>query len=164
MILEIKNWPHPALLSHSEKWDFNNPPAGLNRFFARDLLETLNHYNAYGLAANQVGILYRVIAINITKSLGITLMFNPELVSSSDEQYKNLEGCLSFPGTFLDISRSKSIEVKWQDINGSYHTETLHDMDAKCFLHELDHLNGKVFKDYVSDLKFNMAVKRGKKK
>lgn len=164
MILSIKHWPDPILLDKCQPWDFNNPPAGLNRFLARDLLETLSHHQAYGLAANQIGVPYRVIAINITRSLGITLMFNPELISSSTEEYKNLEGCLSFPGTFLDISRPKTIQVKWQDMNGSYHTETLHDMDAKCFLHELDHLDGKVFKDYVSDLKFNMAVKKGKKK
>jgi peptide deformylase len=151
------------LLKPCQEWDFNNPPEELNRFLSRDLLETLAHHQAYGLAANQVGISYRVMAINISRSLGNTIMFNPELISSSEEQYKNLEGCLSFPKTFLEISRSKTVEVKWQDVNGVYHTETLHDMDAKCFLHELDHLNGRVYKDYVSDLKFGMAVKKGKK-
>ena len=164
MILEIKKWPEQVLRTRCQEWDFNNPPAGLNRFLVRDLIETLNHYQAYGLAANQVGVSYRVIVINISRSLSITVMFNPEIVSISEEQYKNSEGCLSFPNTFLDISRPKTVEARWQDINGIYHTETLEDMDATCFQHELDHLNGIVFKEYVSDLKFNMAVKKGKKR
>jgi peptide deformylase len=112
MILDIKKWPEQVLRTRCQEWDFNNPPAGLNRFLSTDLLETLHHYQAHGIAANQVGVSYRVIAINIREI---------------------------------------------------YHTETLEDMDAKCFLHELDHLNGIVFKEYVSDLKFNMAVKKGKK-
>lgn len=164
MILPIKKWPDPILLKPCQEWDFNNPPDELNRFISNDLLETLTHHQAYGLAANQVGISYRVMAINISRSLGLTLMFNPELVDQSQEQYKNLEGCLSFPGTFLEIERAKTIDVKWQDVNGIYLTETLHDMDAKCFLHELDHLNGRVYKSLVSDLKFNMALKKGKKR
>lgn len=163
MILKIKKWPDPVLLASCQSWDFNNPPQELNRFLVNDLLETLNHYEAYGLAANQVGVPYRVMAINISRSLGITVMFNPEIVSISEEQYKNLEGCLSFPNTFLDISRPKTVEARWQDINGIYHTETLEDMDAKCFLHELDHLNGITFKDHVSQLKFDMAKKKAKK-
>ena len=164
MILDIKKWPEQVLRTRCQEWDFNNPPSGLNRFLSTDLLETLHHYQAHGIAANQVGVPYRVIAINISRSLGTTLMFNPEIVSISEDQYKNSEGCLSFPNVFLDITRPKTVDARWQDINGIYHTETLEDMDAKCFLHELDHLNGIVFKEYVSDLKFNMAVKKGKKR
>lgn len=164
MILPIKHWPDPVLFTRCQEWDFDNPPLTVNRFLVQDLIETLEHHQAYGLAANQVGISYRVMAIKIDRSLSTTVMFNPELVSVSDEDFVELEGCLSFPNTVLKIGRSKKIEVRWQNVNGIYHTDTLEDMNAKCFLHELDHLNGIVFKDYVSDLKFQLATQKGKKR
>jgi peptide deformylase len=90
-------------------------------------------------------------------------MFNPKLLSISQDLFDADEGCLSFPGVMLKISRPKTVEVGWQDMQQNAYTADFTDIDAKCFLHELDHLDGRVFKDYVSELKFQRAVSKAKK-
>lgn len=167
MILPIKKWPDPILLERCAEWDFENPPLKLNSTIAFDLVQTMMHHQALGLAANQVGIQYEVMAM--LKNGEPVVMFNPwwDFGGAEDfklEYYTEKEGCLSFPKVILEVARHKSIVAHWQDINGAEQSAPLHDMEARCFLHEIDHLNGKVFKEYVSELKFQMAIKKSKKK
>jgi peptide deformylase len=166
MILPIKKWPDPVLLKPCRPWDFNNPPQGLQRFVEQDLVDTMLNELALGLAANQVGISYRVMAMNVQAGAHAgrqIVMFNPKLLSISQDLFDADEGCLSFPGVMLKISRPKTVEVSWQDMQQNAYTADFTDIDAKCFLHELDHLDGRVFKDYVSELKFQRAVSKAKK-
>jgi peptide deformylase len=121
---------------------------------------------ALGLAANQIGILYRVIAMNVQNGVYSgqqIVLVNPEVKNLSEEFWEHREGCLSFPKIELTITRPKYVHASWSDIEGAEYNTIFSDIDAKCFLHEIDHLDGKVFKDYVSDLKFQMAVKKAKK-
>lgn len=167
MILPIKKWPDPVLLKPCRPWDFDNHPAGLRRFVEQDLIDTMMSENALGLAANQVGIDYRIMAMNVQAGEYAgqqIVMFNP-LVSIKDlETWEHDEGCLSFPGVFLKIARHKTVYATWHDITGEIFTTIFTDIDAKCVLHELDHLDGKVFKDLVSDLKFQTALRKSRKK
>jgi peptide deformylase len=128
-----------------------------------DMIETMAKSGGIGLAANQVGIPFRVIAMHVQETDEYITLFNPEIVSVSELQYIAMEGCLSFPGVLLDISRPKTVVVNYRDHLNQPHTRTFKEIDAKCLLHEIDHLDGKTFREYVSELKYNMAVKRSKR-
>jgi peptide deformylase len=161
-MLKIVKWPDPILMKPCESWDFMNPPSQVD-FLMSEMIETMAKSGGIGLAANQVGIPYRLMAMHVQETDEYITLFNPILLATSDPQYTANEGCLSFPGVILNIERPKEVVVKYQDHLEQWHLRTFTDIDAKCFLHELDHLNGKTFKDYVSDLKYNMALKKAKK-
>jgi peptide deformylase len=169
MILPIKKWPDPILLQVCRPWDFDDQPTHrlLQRFIEQDLIDTMVSENALGLAANQVGVGYRIVAMNVQAGEYAEqkiVLVNPIVSKQSDELWEATEGCLSFPRVELTIARSKYVFVHWTDVTGNLHSGIFSDIDAKCLLHEIDHLDGKVFKDYVSDLKFKTAVRKAKKK
>lgn len=118
----------------------------------RCLLFTMKSEKGIGLAAPQIGVLKNVIAIWIDEKIPIVLV-NPKLIDSSEELLKFNEGCLSVPGYFEDRERPKKIVVKFNDVNGGEHQVEFFDLYAFCIQHEIDHLNGKVFIDNLSDLK-----------
>ena len=164
MILPIKKWPDPVLTNPCKPWDFDHPPVS---DIASDLTETMMHHQALGLAANQVGIPYRVMAMNVQSGAYAgqqLVLVNPETHKLSEEPWDHREGCLSFPGVELAIARPKFVYARWRDITGQEHGTVFSEIDAKCFLHEQDHLAGRVFKDLVSDLKFQTAVRKSRKK
>ena len=114
-----------------------------------------------GFAANQMGLLSRVFAMNIGETP--TFYYNPEIVESGDQFITVQEGCLSFPGLFIKVKRPKNVVVRYQDRDGEVHTEELTDLASRCFQHELDHLDGICFTDRVSKLSLDMAkAKRAK--
>lgn len=163
MILPIKRWPDPILLQPCQQWDFSNPPVSN---IQQDLIDTMLSQQALGLAANQVGIPYRVMAMNV--QLGDyagqqIVMVNPTVDKMSDELWEAVEGCLSFPRLELTIARPRHVYTCWYDITGHLHSAVFADIDAKCVLHEIDHLNGRVFKDYVSDLKYQTALRKSRR-
>lgn len=165
MILPIKKWPDPILLENCKEWDFRQPPALPD--LAQDLVDTMMSQQALGLAANQVGISYRVVAMNIQAGAHAgqqMVLFNPSIEKASDDLWTATEGCLSFPRVELTIARSKHVYARWYDGSGQSHSAVFSDIDAKCLLHELDHLDGRVFKDLVSDLKFQTALRKSRKK
>jgi peptide deformylase len=164
MILPIKKYPDPFLTKPCQPWDFENPPRGLERFVVQDLTETMIDSGGIGLAANQVGIGYRLLAIHVQATQEFLIMANPEIIESSEEMWLAPEGCLSFPGVELKIARAKQVTVRWFNMMGVRHTGVFTDIDAKCIQHEIDHLDGIVFKDLVSDLKYKLAVQHSRKK
>jgi len=126
----------------------------------------MNSQMALGLAANQIGISYRVLAMNVQNGIYAgqqLVLVNPDISKLSEDLWEHREGCLSFPRVELAIARPRYVYARWRDLAGAEHSTVFSELDAKCFLHEIDHLDGKVFKDYVSDLKFQMAVKKAKK-
>jgi peptide deformylase len=90
-------------------------------------------------------------------------MFNPRVLSESSTTQTTDEGCLSFPELWLGVSRPNKIESEYLDKNGNTCTITLTGIDARCFLHELDHLNGIVFTEKVSPMKLMLAKKQQRK-
>jgi peptide deformylase len=128
-----------------------------------DMVKTMIDSGGIGLAANQVGLLQRVFAIRLKDQVPFC-MFNPRVISASTEVDTSSEGCLSFPELWLDVKRPKTIDAEYFDRHGNKCTITLTGIDSRCFLHELDHLNGVCFTDIVSPLKLAFAKKKQQKR
>lgn len=116
-----------------------------------DMADTMYKANGVGLAANQVGVLRRIVVIDVDDNL-IELV-NPEIIETSGEQ-NGQEGCLSFPGQFGDVKRPMNVTVKAQDRFGKEFTVKGKELLARAFCHETDHLSGKVFVDLAVDLHY----------
>lgn len=114
---------------------------------AENLIETMQENKGVGLAAPQCGILKQVIVVLVNENPKV--MINPEIIFESEEKVTEEEGCLSFSGQFYPISRAKEVTVKYRTIEGYPMLETHTDLVARCLLHEIDHLNGVVFKSYL---------------
>lgn len=113
-----------------------------------DMIETMYNGNGVGLAAVQVGILKRVVVIDIGE--GVMELVNPEIISQEGEQISQ-EGCLSLPGQWGTTKRPKKVKVKAQDRNGKWQMFTGEDLKAKAFCHEIDHLDGIIFTSHIID-------------
>ncbi len=119
---------------------------------------TMKEYSGLGLAANQCGIFQRVFVIG-TDQFQIACI-NPKIISSSAEVEKTPEGCLSFPALTLKIERPKSIDVEFTTENGEVKQLKLDGLTARCFQHELDHLNGIKFTKHVGETTMMLARQR----
>ena len=111
-----------------------------------DMLETMYDGNGVGLAAVQVGILKRVVVIDIGE--GPMELVNPEIIYTEGEQISQ-EGCLSLPGKWGTTSRPKKVQIKAQDRTGKWQVFTGEDLKAKAFCHEIDHLDGILFPSHL---------------
>ena len=126
------------------------------------MYDTMAKYGGLGLAANQVGLPYRMFIMGGHPSIEqgkIRSIFNPLINDVSKETVNMKEGCLSFPFLFLMINRPKWVSVKYTDQHGKEIEETLHGMPARIFQHENEHMNGYLFTDLVSKLKLDRAKK-----
>ena len=120
-------------------------------------------YGGIGLSANQVGKPYRMFVMgdneNIEKGKK-WVCINPEITDMSKDLIRYKEGCLTFPFLFLDIERPQKIRVKYLDENLETKEEEMDGIVSRCYQHELDHMQGKVFTELVSKLKLDMALKK----
>lgn len=114
-----------------------------------DMAETMYRANGVGLAAPQVGILRRVVVIDVGE--GLLELVNPVIVSAKGKQTGN-EGCLSFPGLTGTVTRPNKVRVRAQDRHGEWFEVSGTELAARCFCHELDHLDGKVYVDIAKDV------------
>ncbi|MGP1356307.1 peptide deformylase [Roseicyclus sp.] len=134
------------------------------RRLADDMLETMYDAPGIGLAAPQIGVSSRLVVLDCVKEEGAAprplAMFNPEIVAASDETSVYEEGCLSIPETFADVTRPAEVTVRWMDRDGNPAEETFGGLWATCVQHEIDHLNGKLFIDYLSPLKRQLITRR----
>jgi peptide deformylase len=118
-----------------------------------DMFETMYEAPGIGLAATQVDWHYQLIVIDVTEDRSQPRVFiNPEILEK-EGRTQGQEGCLSVPGIFDDVQRAERIRVRYQDADGNTHEEELTGLLAVCLQHEIDHLNGKLFVDYLSELK-----------
>lgn len=115
---------------------------------------------AVGLAANQVGLEYRVFVMGMDEQIAA---FNPVVLEENDPT-RGPEGCLTYPGLALDVERPFRITVSYQDVTGAPVEREFEGLLARCFCHETDHLNGITFTSKVSRLKLDMAMKKLKKR
>jgi len=111
-----------------------------------DMAETMYKAEGVGLAAPQIGILKRVVVVDVGDEHGLIELVNPEIVSKEGEQFGS-EGCLSIPGYRGDVRRAQTVTVKGLDRNGNEVTYTGSDLLARAFQHEIDHLNGVLYTD-----------------
>ena len=128
-----------------------------------DMLETMYAAPGIGLAAVQVGVLKRLIVIDISKDKekkNPLFLINPEIISKSKKTSIYEEGCLSLPGHFAEIERPAECQIKFIDYDGKEQELRVNGLLATCIQHEIDHLNGVLFIDYLSKLKKDMIVKK----
>jgi peptide deformylase len=137
------------------------------RVLAVDMLETMYDAPGIGLAAPQIGIMERLIVLDCVREdegdPRPLVMFNPRIVASSDEQNVYEEGCLSIPDQYAEVTRPKLVQVEWMDRNGTAQSEEFDGLWATCVQHEIDHLDGKLFIDYLKPLKRQMITRKMQK-
>ena len=126
------------------------------RQLVSDMLETMYDAHGIGLAATQVDVHERVVVIDVSEERNAPLVLvNPEIVWYSPEKHRGDEGCLSVPGIYDGVERADAVRVQALDAQGQERTIEASDLLAVCIQHELDHLQGKVFVEYLSPLKRN---------
>lgn len=155
-LLPILSFPDPRLHTVAK------PVAEVNdqiRQFAADMLETMYEAKGVGLAATQVDIHQRLVVMDVSEERNTPLvLINPELLWLSDERIKGEEGCLSVPGIFDGVERAAQVKVQALDEHGQSRIIDADGLMAVCIQHEMDHLMGKVFVEYLSPLK-RMRIK-----
>ena len=156
---ELTEADNPILREELEIFPFVDSPID-PIVFAHELVEHMLYYGGMGLAANQLGLPYRVFAVAAQPAL---VCYNPFIIDTTDEEIELDEGCLTFPNVFFKVKRPKSIRIRYQQPNGGIITETYTGMTARIMLHEVDHLNGVLFIDHISKLKLDMALKKSAK-
>ena len=159
-IRKILTEPDPFLRQKSEKVDVVNDEI---RSLMDDMLETMYNAPGIGLAAIQVGVLKRIIVIDLSRDdekKNPLYFVNPEIITNSNNNTAYEEGCLSVPGQFAEISRPDKCKVRFLDYNGSKQILDAHGLLATCIQHEIDHLEGILFIDYLSKLKKGMIIKK----
>ena len=117
------------------------------RNIAAAMIDVMEKNNGIGLAASQVGILKQIIVV-LVKDKPV-VMINPEIIDISKEYCDMEEGCLSFPGQYLKIERPQRVKVKYRALSGHPVIEWYENLEARCILHEIDHLDGVVFLDRI---------------
>jgi peptide deformylase len=138
MMNQLVDCNHPLLNTCLDPFDFNNTEIDPKEI-AEILYKKMVEHNALGLAANQIGLPYRVFIMRGDPCL---VCFNPRIVDASDSQVVLEEGCLTYPDLYVKIRRPAMIKVRYTNELGETKTEKFSGITARCFQHELDHLNG----------------------
>jgi peptide deformylase len=159
-IFNLVSENHPALKKVMPEFNFENCPTDPVSL-ASSLVETCKKNNGLGLSANQCGLEYRVFVMGSNDDY--VAFFNPKIISCSEEKTKMEEGCLSYKGLFLNIERPKEIMVEYQDYTGTKREKKFTGLTARCFQHELDHMNGITYHSHVGNVSLQMAMKRKQK-
>ena len=153
--------PDPRLKTRAE------PVAAITedlRELAADMLETMYDAPGIGLAAPQLGVMKRMLVMDCVKEEGEEprpmVLINPEITWASEEQAVYEEGCLSIPDQYADVERPAEVEVRWTDLEGQERSERFGGLWATCVQHEIDHLDGKLFIDYLKPLKRQMITRK----
>ena len=139
---------------------------GLRRL-ADDMVETMYGAPGIGLAAPQVGVLERLIVLDCTPDdsaeCGLLVMFNPQIMAQSDETSSYEEGCLSIPDHYGQVTRPTEVTVTWLDRDGKQQQQDFSGLWSTCVQHEIDHLNGKLFIDYLGIMKRQLITRKMQK-
>ena len=156
-VLKLVDEKDPILKQKLEPFNFqeNN-----SLEISKILIENMKYYNGIGLAANQLGFNFRVFSmIHDTHEM---VLFNPELITFTEEKIRMKEGCLSFSGLYPYVLRPKGVSIKYFDENNNPMIANLIGLSARIVLHEFDHLNGITFHDRTSRYDLNNAMKKRK--
>jgi peptide deformylase len=149
-LLPILRFPDPRLRKVAAP--VTNIDDGIRRL-AADMAETMYEAPGIGLAATQVDVHQRLIVIDVSETKNeLLVLINPEVVADEGEQVGE-EGCLSVPGIFDKVERAERVTVRYLDLDGKARTLEADGLLAVCIQHEMDHLQGKVFVDHLSQLK-----------
>ncbi|MCZ6566469.1 MAG: peptide deformylase [Gammaproteobacteria bacterium] len=156
-LLEILHFPDPRLRKIARPVDKVGDQV---RQTVKDMLETMYDAPGIGLAATQVNIQQQIIVMDVSEAKDAPLcLINPEIISQEGDEEMQ-EGCLSVPGIFENVHRAARIIVKALDQNGNSISQQAEGLLAVCIQHEIDHLEGKLFVDYLSSLKRERVKKK----
>lgn len=166
MIRKILIWPKDEKLKELALACTGEEGTEIRQSLAQDMFDTMDASGGIGLAGPQIGVMKRVIVVDVTsieKDTKPLALFNPKIIKREGKKI-GPEGCLSIPGEASDVERSASIEVEYEDAALNKHTLTATGMLAKCIQHEIDHLDGVLFVDRISNLQKRLIRKRVEKK
>lgn len=155
--LEILEFPDPRLRTVAKPVDrFDEALSAL----VDDLVETMYDARGIGLAATQVNVHKRLLVLDVSETQDAPRVYvNPVIVDTDGDETCE-EGCLSVPGVYAEVSRAAKVRVRAQDAEGETFEEDVDGLHAICLQHEMDHLEGKLFVDYLSPLKRRMVAKK----
>ena len=160
-LLKVYQFPAPILSEVSE------PVTVFDTDFQtliEDMKETMYEESGIGLAAPQIGVSQRLLVMDTEyptlEKHSPRAIINPEIIFASEENVVSIEGCLSVPEFRAEVSRSKSIEIRYQDEEGNELEDQLEGLASICLQHELDHLNGILFIDYLPSLRRSIVKKK----
>lgn len=159
--MQLVTSPNPILKQVALSWNFETDVGAKD--LEIDMVQLMVTHNGIGLAANQVGVLKRVFAIQLKDQVPFC-MFNPVILHGDNNFVQDEEGCLSFPDLWLKVPRHNKITAMYLDRSGKQCIIELTGIDSRCFQHELDHLDGICFTDNISKLKLAMAIKKQQKR
>ena len=155
--LNILEFPDPRLTTVAKPVEVFDDEL---KAFVEDMTETMYSANGIGLAATQVNVHKRLLVMDISEEQDQPRVYiNPQVLTRAGEQIHE-EGCLSVPGIYANVKRAEDITIKAQDVDGNTFEERLEGLHAVCIQHEMDHLVGRLFVDYLSPLKRNMVRKK----
>ena len=162
MIRSILIHPDPRLKKLCEPVAEITPEV---RQLAEDMLETMYAAPGIGLAAPQVGVMRRVLVMDCIKDGAPEpmVLINPQMVWQSEDLSVYEEGCLSIPDQYAEVRRPAAVTVQWTDLDGEAQERTFDGLWGTCVQHEMDHLDGKLFIDYLRPLKRQMITRKMEK-
>ena len=156
--LKILIFPDPKLRKVAKKIDKFDKSLEM---LSKNMLKTMYEAEGIGLAATQVDIHIRLVVMDLSEERNEPRVFvNPEYTILDKSPFTYEEGCLSIPGFNEEISRPSKILLKWQDLQGNFHEERPDGIFTVCAQHEIDHLDGKLFVDYLSPIKRDRIRKK----
>ena len=156
--LKILIFPDPKLRKVAKKIDKFDKSLEM---LSKNMLKTMYEAEGIGLAATQVDIHIRLVVMDLSEERNEPRVFvNPEYTILDKSPFIYEEGCLSIPGFNEEISRPSKILLKWQDLQGNFHEENPEGIFTVCAQHEIDHLDGKLFVDYLSPIKRDRIRKK----
>ena len=163
-LLPIILYPDPRLKTVAKPVEEVTPKL---RELADAMLKTMYNAPGIGLAAPQVGVMQRLLVMDCVKEKDgpgrPMILFNPRVTWVSDQRNTYEEGCLSIPDQYADVERPAEVRVAWMDETGADQEEHFTGLWATCVQHEIDHLDGKLFVDYLSPLKRQLITRRMQK-
>ena len=149
-LLEVLHFPDQRLRTVAKAVEQITPEI---KTIAANMIETMYDENGVGLAATQINIHLRIVVIDVSEDRNQPMIIiNPEIIDQSGEE-ESEEGCLSVPDTNADVKRSEFVTLQYLDVEGNQHVIETGGLLAVCIQHELDHLKGKLFIDYLSPFK-----------
>ena len=152
---------HPMLRQIIPEYDVTRLPNPVMSNLIKRMKVTMQQFGGIGLSANQCGVFERVFVIG-TGEFQLACI-NPKIVSKSIKANKSEEGCLSYPGLYVKVYRSDEITAEFTDENGNTKQIEMSGLTARCFMHELDHMNGISMLDHVGPVAIKMAKKKQEK-
>lgn len=160
MHLKLVDASDPILRKKCAPFDFTNPCVDIMEF-SHAIVKLMVESNGIGLAANQVGLDTRIFALRAAPAMLVCI--NPRIVWKSEKEVLLEEGCLTYPNLIVKIKRPEFIRARFWMPNGEVRTEKFVGMTARCFQHEVDHLDGKVFYEQANRYHREQAFKKRKK-